>query len=377
MARRVLLLLALAATVAAQPPAARRATNIEAILAFPDFFHGRSVMVVGNLATADTGETRLSDDTSSIRVVYKGHISDGLSQVRGEFFDLGRIKPDDPRVTSLDVKNTFHVDPESGAWPRPGEVTAILANTIAPTSRPDAPSLRALVLFPGRYLDQKVTIVGQYAGRNLFGDLPDAPGRSQWDFVLRGPDAAIWITNIRPKGKDFDLALDRRIDTGRWLQVNGLVQQRRGLQWIQADAGSLTSAKAPAETTESTSEPVVRVPAAPPPEVVFSAPTQDEADVSMGTTVRIQISRDIDPATLKGNIHVSYQRVETVERGEPVTPTAEFTASWSQMNRVLELKFTKPLERFRTVRVELTDGIKGTDGQPLTPWTLTFATGGS
>jgi Big-like domain-containing protein len=362
---------------AAQPPAARRATNIEAILAFPDYFHGRSVILVGTVATQDNGELRLSDNTASVRLVHKGTASEGLSEIRGEFFDLGRIKPDDPRVTTLDVKNTFHIDPESGTWPRPGEVTAVLVNTIAPTSRPDAPSLRAIVLFPGRYLDQKVTIVGQYAGRNLFGDLPDAPGRSQWDFELRSSDAAIWVTNIRPKGKDFDLALDRRIDTGRWLQVSGLVQQRRGLQWIQADAGSLVTAKAPTETTESASEPVVRVPAAPPPEVIFSAPTEDESDVAMATTVRIQLSRDIDPASLKGNVHVSYQRIETLERGEPVTPTAEFTATWNQINRMLELKFTKPLERFRTVKVELTDAIKGTDGQPLKPWTLTFATGGT
>ena len=102
-----------------------------------------------------------------------------------------------------------------------------------------------------------------------------------------------------------------------------------------------------------------------------------ETDVSQNTPVRIQLSRDIDPATLKGNIHVSYLQSETVERGEPVTPTAAFTPVWSQMNRELELKFSTPLERFRTVKIKLTDGIKGTDGQPLKPWTLTFQTGGS
>jgi hypothetical protein len=319
---------------------------------------------------------RLSDDAASMRVVFQGHVSAGLSEVRGEFFDLGRVKPDDPRLARLDVKNTFHVDPESGTWPKPGEMTAVFANSISPTSRPDAPSIRAIVLNPGRYLDQRVTVVGQYAGRNLFGDLPDAPGRSQWDFVLRSSDAAIWVANIRPKGKDFDLALDRRLDTGKWLEVSGIVQQRRGIEWIQAEAGSLVAARPPAETHE-TSEPVASVPAGPPPEVVFSAPTQDETDVSQGASVRIQLSRDIDPATLKGNVRVSYITSETVERGEPVTPTASFTATWNVANRELELKFPKPLERFRTVKVELTDGIKGTDGQSLKPWTLKFSTGGS
>ena len=39
---------------------------------------------------------------------------------------------------------------------------------------------------------------------------------------------------------------------------------------------------------------------------------------------------------------------------------------------MLEIRFTKPLERFRTVRIELTEGILGTDQQPLVPWTLSF-----
>jgi hypothetical protein len=44
---------------------------------------------------------------------------------------------------------------------------------------------------------------------------------------------------------------------------------------------------------------------------------------------------------------------------------------------VLELKFSKPLERFRTLNIDLLEGIVGTDGQPLKPWTLTFMLGGS
>ena len=57
------------------------------------------------------------------------------------------------------------------------------------------------------------------------------------------------------------------------------------------------------------------------------------------------------------------------------TPTAEFTTQYYAATRVLELKFAKPLERFRTLTVELLDGILGTDEQPLKPWTLTFLLG--
>jgi hypothetical protein len=93
--------------------------------------------------------------------------------------------------------------------------------------------------------------------------------------------------------------------------------------------------------------------------------------------VRIQFSRDIDPATLKNHIRASYLTEQSAERGEPVTPTAEFTFQYLPANRVLEIKFTKPLERFRTIKVDLLEGILGTDQQPLKPWTLSFGVGGS
>src|SRR5206468_422686 len=173
----------------------------------------------------------------------------------------------------------------------PGQVTAIVASTITQAPPPLAPSVRNIVLYPSRYIDQKVTVVGQYAGRNLLGDLPDAPAQSRYDFVLRATDAAIWISNLRPRGKDFELALDARIDTGRWLEVTGTLQQARGLQWLDGQAGSLKITQAPKDTTEET---IVRVAPGPPPEVVFSAPIPDETDVLPSSSVRIQFSRDID-----------------------------------------------------------------------------------
>jgi len=40
------------------------------------------------------------------------------------------------------------------------------------------------------------------------------------------------------------------------------------------------------------------------------------------------------------------------------------------------LKFVQPLERSRRVRIDLLEGIKGTDGQPLKPWSMVFTVGG-
>jgi hypothetical protein len=369
--------LALTATADAQT-ATRRATNLATLLAYPGFFHGRPIVIVGKVGI-EKDQLRLSDDNGSIHLLFKGTAPDGIDEVRGEFWDLGRMKADDIRLSSYDLRATFKIDPEA-PWPRPGEVTAIVATAVAPAVTPTQPSIRAIMLNPSRFLDQKVAITGQFSGRNLLGEMPDAPGKSRYDFVLRSSDAAIWVSNMRPRlkdanGKDVELGLDARIDTGRWLSLRGTVQLVRGLLVLDAEPGSLAGAKPPTETTRE--EEPIRVPAGPPPEVVFSAPTQDETDVLMGTTVRIQFSRDLDPATLKGRIKPHYLQSQSAERGEPVTPPVEFTFQYSPGNRVLELKFSKPLERFRTLNIDLVEGITGTDGQPLKPWTLTFMLGGS
>ena len=368
-----LLLGVTAAVVSAQPPA-RRATNIEALLAHPTFFHQRPIIIVGTVATQSNGELKLANDAGSVRVVFKGTAPDGLDEIRGEFWDIGRMKPDDPRLAGFDLKGTFHVDPE-GAWPRPGEVTAIVATAVTPASTPPAPSIRAIVLNPSRYLEQKVTVTGQFGGRNLFGDLPDAPAKSRYDFVIRSTDAAIWVTGGRPKGKGFDLSVDARIDTGRWLEVTGVLQQGRGLQWLEVGVEGIQLGKAPTDTVTE-SEPTIRVPMAPPPEVVFSTPTQDETEVAVTTSVRVQFSRDLDQATLKNHIRVQYLDAQTADRAPTTTPVVPFTMQYNGANRVLELKFPKPLERFRTVTVDLLEGILGTDQQPLKPYTLTFSLGG-
>jgi hypothetical protein len=367
-----LVALALSATAAAQTT--RRATNIAALLVYPGFYHERPILIVGKVEQQQNGDIRVSDANGSVRLIARGNAPDGVDEVRGEFWDVGRMKPDDPRLASVDLRTTFHVDPE-GAWPRPGEATAIVASSVAPAQPIPMASIRAVVLEPTRYVDEKVTLVGQYAGRNLMGDLPDAPGKSRYDFVLRSADAAIWVTNLRPKGKDangkdFELGLDARIDTGRWLQVTGTLRQGRGLEWIDGEAGSFKIAAPEPEVAEE--EPAIRVPIAPAPEVVFSAPAQDETDVAISTNVRIQFSRDIEPATLKGNVRVSYVGTS----GDAALPASDYTLTYNAAIRVLVVTFAKPFDRFRTVKVAVTNGILGTDKQPVKPWTLTFELGG-
>lgn len=374
--RRLLLVALLSAASVSAQTQPRRTTNVAALVAYPGYFHFRPVTIVGSLSRGDDRELKLADAPPSLRIVHRGTVPEGASEIRGEFWDLGRMNADDPRLAAYDVRATFGINPDAG-WPRAGQVTAVIATAVSPAPPSTASSIRNMVLAPSRYLDRKVTVTGQFAGRNLLGDLPDAPGRSQYDFVLRSADAAIWVVNLRPRGRDFELSLNTRVDTGRWIEITGTLQQARGLQWLDAVGSRVTLVSAPTEAAQALAEVTGPAPAARPPEVTFSAPTEDESDVPQTGPVRIQFSRDLVPATLKGRVVVRYLTEEARNLGEPDTPVAKFTVQYLPANRVLEIRFTEPLLRYRTIKVDLLEGILGIDKQPLTPWTLSFLTGGA
>jgi Bacterial Ig-like domain len=368
------LVMSLLGTPAAAQPATRRATTVSALVAYPAFFHGQIVILRGEFTmVGESRRFRAVDGEESIQAVGKGEGTSGPVEVRGEYWDTGRLAQDDPRLSS---EARAAIEKQFGdRWPKPGEAPVLNVSVVQPAAPPPAPTLRTIALEPGRYREQRVTITGQFRGRNLYGDLPQAPGVSKWDFVLKSADASIWIANLQPKTKDLNLDVLARVDTGRWVEVSGVVKSAKGLTWIEAQRGTLMVAKAVAD------EPAPEEPAPPrvepPVEVIFSAPTEGEVDVVMSTSVRLQFSRDLDPSTIKGQVHASYQRQESVDRGELQPPPIELTTEWVAANRMLLIKFTRPLERFRTLKLELGEGIKARDGAPLKPFTLTFGVGGS
>ena len=157
--------------------------------------------------------------------------------------------------------------------------------------------------------------------------------------MLQSADASIWVTGRRPKGDGFDLNVENRIDTGRWLEVAGVVKEERGMAVLEATA--IRVGRPPAE---STPEAVVKVPVAlPPPEVVFSAPTQGETDVEPDAKVRVQFSRDLREESLKGGIAVAYAGVSA--------PPPAFTVRYDAGRRVAEIVFAAPLSPFANVQV--------------------------
>jgi Bacterial Ig-like domain len=355
----VLLLACALGVVADAQTAVRRLTTIDAIRQYPGFYHLQNVLVRGEFATAGN-RMFLRADQLDIRVVLDDGVNapQGVVDTRGLFLDVGRLEAGDPRA------GNFAAGRDSDSWPRPGEELILRVSATLETQPVSGASVRSLAVEPWRYDGQTVTVVGNFRGRNLFGDLPGAPGKSKYDFVLRGTEGAVWVTDLRPRGDGFDLDINRRVDTDRWLEVTGTVVREKGLVSLKATKVSLSK---PPQVAATSDEPIVPPVPLEPVAIVFNSPTEGETDVSAGAPIRIQFSRGLNEKTLAGQIRVTYLGQEGA---------LDFKSAYDGANRAIVISFPKPLQAYRTVRVELLDGIKGFDGAPVNPWTLTFSVGG-
>ncbi len=324
------------------------------------------------LERGDARVTLIDGDDRLPAFAKQGVGGSGVQEIRGEVWDIGRMAQDDSRFLGYDMRAVLGSD-LSASWPKPGQVIALNVTSVAEAETLAAPSVRNLALAPSRYVDQRVTVKGQFRGRNLFGDQPQAPpgADGRREFVIRAADASVWVTGKPPKGRGFNFDINSRLDSKRWVEVSGVVKWERGLVSIVAEEIQETSAQAEAAPEQVTVAPYIE-----PPEVLFSAPTMDETDVPLNAKVRIQFSRDLDTSTIKGHVQVNYSMRQARERGEPEPPPVMARIGYNPGARVMEITFDQPLDRFRIVEINLTEGIMGTDGTKMKPWTLTFTTGG-
>ncbi len=357
--RRLALVATLVAICGAVPGAqsnVRRLTTVGALRQFPGYFHLQNVLVRGELAEAGQRIALRANDTE-IRLRLDGNVtpSSGPVEVRGQLIDIGRLESGDPRA------GNFAEGRESTSWPRPGEELVLQVSGVTASEPMVTPTLRALALEPWKFAGQTVTVTGNFRGRNLFGDLPDAPGKGRYDFIVRGGEGAVWVTGMRPRGSGFDFDVDRRIDSNRWLQITGPLLLDRGL--VRIEATRITLARAPDRTDPDRDEgaPVSAAPPTP-ADVVFNSPTDGETDVSPTAPIRVQFSKGLAEATLAGRVRASYVGAAP----DAVGPALKTT--YDAANRAVEIRFAQALEAFRTVKVEIVEGVTAFDGAAVTPW---------
>jgi len=347
------LMLLTPAVSAAQPPPRRLAT-IGGLRQFSGFYHLQNILLRGEFKE-NGGRITLEAEDGNIRAILENGVrtTSGTVEIRGQLIDIGRLDPGDPRVPDSEMRDVTR-------WPRPGEELFVRVTAVTSPDSSPALSIRTLALEPWRFAGQKITVTGNFRGRNLFGDLPGTPGKSRFDFVIRGTEGAVWVTGLQPKGRGFDLDIDRRVDTDKWLAVTGVVAYERGL--VRIDATELATATAPQLILQA-DEPAAPPPVLPTLEVVFSSPTPDEEDVEGTTPVRIQFSRGLDPKSISGALRVSYV-------GSTTKPPS-FQTTYDAATRAVTMKFSGPLEPGR-VRIDVIDTLRAFDGAVAKPWTATF-----
>ena len=333
------------------------------------------MVVRGNLVTRDRPVLISPAIERSIPLIFSGASpADGPVELRATFWDVGRLQREDPRVATLGLDRLIPGGLEA-EWPRPGELVALtVTDAMAVPPAEGAATVRQIAMDPSSYVGQRVTLTGQFRGRNLYGDVPQGPGLSQWDFVLRAADAAIWVTGIRPRGRGFNLDTGARVDTGTWLEVGGVVREGKGLVWIEGQQVALT--KPTVETRNAETPPIPQM--GPPPEVIFSDPAEGELDVSLKTPVRIQFSRDMNAESFKGRVRWAFVSADAAGAGSTPAREAERHPEfkYDAARRALEIRLdTDDGATYRNVVVELADGISSADGARLAPWQLTFSFG--
>ena len=337
----------------------RHLTTIDALRRFSGYFHLQNVVLRGEFV--ENGKRialRGGDSEMQVMLAEDVRTMDGPVEVRGQLIDIGRLTSSDPRLGRYDNKP----DPEH--WPQPGEELVLSVTGVAKADPESMPTLRSISLEPWKYEGQTITVTGQFGGRNLFGDVPAAPAKNRYDFVLRNTEGAVWVTGMRPKGKGFDLDVDARVDTSQWLQVSGAVRRDRGL--VVLEAKTMSTAQAPAARPVVAEEPP---PPKEPGEIVFSSPTDGETNVSATAPIRVQFSRGVDPMTLNAHFRLTYIG------GAPPDGTMDVQANYDVGSHAVVLRLSKPLEAFRAVKLELLDGVKTFDGAPVKPWNVTFSVG--
>ena len=262
-------------------------------------------------------------------------------------------------------------------------VTGVAATPALASDDPEATTVRMISQRPQAYSNRAVRVAGRFRGR-LAGPSGAAllkPPRTRWDFLLEGEAGTVWVSGLRPVGRDFDLDPGSPADAaaGHWLAVTGVVRVVRkpgahgcdavpgctGLWGFWIEASDMFLAKLPG----AEQAPTERIPS-PAPAVVFHDPIADEIDVPSDTTVRVQFSRSMAAETLSGRVRVAYADARVLA----APPVPRFDAFYHADTRGLEIRFSQPLDRGQRVRVELLDGIRALDGRLLPHWALVFST---
>jgi hypothetical protein len=229
-----------------------------------------------------------------------------------------------------------------------------------PIKAPDV-TLEALVTLPGRRDGQTIRVVGQFRGKNLYGDLPARSQRDSADWVIKDDVYAVWVSGRKPKGEGFALDAGLKRDTGKWLEVIGRPETRGGVTYLRAVRVSLASPPSATAQAQPPSPPPERPKV--PPVVVFALPLDGETEVALDELFWVQFSKDMDKTSFDGRVVLRY--------AGPVLPGdrgfGDVRLEYDEGRRALIVDPGDRLRPGRDLELLLLPGIADIDGLPLIP----------
>src|SRR6516164_6559443 len=126
----------LAAVATAQPTTGRTATTAEALETWPVFFHGKQVAVRRDVEPA-ANLVKLANTAKPIFVEWSERPNvTSNSEIRGEFWDIGRLDKSDPRLPAADLPAILDYATH-GQWPAHDQAFIILKATSIDSPLPD------------------------------------------------------------------------------------------------------------------------------------------------------------------------------------------------------------------------------------------------
>jgi hypothetical protein len=319
----------------------------------PAEFEGQAVRVRGRFeAAAANVPARLVDESGAAVFVTAGTEIARLVAVEskgwpGQMIEVtGVVRRDATASASSPRYAVAFWDFDASALPvRP--VIAVEATSM---------KLPELIANPEAVKDRRVRVVGQFRGRNLYGDLPAPSFRHRLDWVLKDERTAVWVTGRAPSGRDFKLDPDVQDDARTWLEVVGRAVVRDGQVVVRADQVALVPPPSAARVK------AVRIAAGSNvrPVVVFTLPL-DGDHIRSDARFVIQFNKYMDDDSFAGHVVLRYADAPAAGG------FATMKLAYDEGKRALVIDPGVALDAGRRIECLLLPGIVDADGLPLVP----------
>ncbi|HEY6546860.1 MAG TPA: Ig-like domain-containing protein [Vicinamibacteria bacterium] len=370
-----------AAVVLALLPSAARAQSrydiygdpvdvtVQSLADNPQSYDGRAVRVKGKFELGAT----MSQRSYVLRESVVAQVMlVPVQEIAGQFEDQA-LKYSGREV---EVTGVFKANPSAGPTPGMGMLAGAIQfwecmgppEEVKGDIKANLVTLENLVSGAGRYDGKTIRVYGRFRGKNLYGDLPSRSQRQSRDWVVKDDLFAIWVTGRKPKGSGFELDINMKRDTEKWIQVVGVPDTIRGVTYLRAM--QVTLGKPAEELVASLAGPAkapAPLPTPPPPPkppvVVFALPLDGEADVPSNGRFQIQFSKDMEEASFKGRVVLRY--APPVRPGDRDFDGAKMTYDGGR--KALAVDPGDVLRPGREVQILLLPGIVDIEGQELTP----------